>query len=64
MQLHIDGIVSQNQANDLQVGNRYTLVGTLHKQGKRADVKYINVGTFKGYDLGKYTFVISAFNPL
>lgn len=64
MQVQIDGIVSQSQVGSLQVGNNYILAGTLHKQGKRSDVKYINVGNFKGYDLGKYTFLITGIKPL
>jgi len=64
IQLQITGIVSENQVNDLKVDQKYTLSGTLHTQGKRADVKYIHVSDFNGYDLGKYTFVITGFKPL
>lgn len=64
MQLQVTGIVSSNQVNELKVDQKYMLTGTLHKQGKRADVKFIHVSDFKGYDLGKYTFVITSFKPL
>jgi len=64
VQLEIKGIVNQNQVNELQVDKKYLISGTLHKQGKRADVKYIHVSEFKGYDLGKYIFLITGFKPL
>lgn len=62
--LHIKGIVSDEQAKQLQVENKYTLTGNLQRQGKRADVKFIKVSDFKGYDIGSYTFVITGFKPL
>lgn len=64
IQLEIFGIVSDDQLQKLSIGHNYTLTGTLYKQGKRADVKFIHVGDFKGYDLGKYTFLITGFKPL
>lgn len=64
MQLQITGIVSETQINDLVVNKKYTLTGTLHTQGKRKDVKFIHVSDFKGYDLGKYTFLITGFKSL
>lgn len=64
MQLQIDGIVSDAQLKSLPLNKNYTLTGTLYKQGKRADVKFIHVADFKGYDLGKYTFLITGFKPL
>lgn len=64
MQLYITGIVSSSQSNDLKVNQKYLISGTLHKQGKRADVKFIHVADFKGYHLGKYTFLITGFKPL
>jgi len=64
MQLHIKGIVSDEQAAELKLENKYTLTGTLQRQGKRADVKFIKVSDFKGYDIGSYTFLITRFNPL
>ena len=64
MQLQITGIVSAAQIKDLVVDKKYTLTGTLHTQGKRKDVKFIHVSEFKGYDLGKYTFLITEFKPL
>ncbi|MES2419472.1 MAG: hypothetical protein V4541_14900 [Bacteroidota bacterium] len=64
MQVQISGIVSADQVKDLIIDKKYTLSGTLYKQGKRADVKFIHVGDFKGYDLGKYTFLITGFKPL
>ncbi len=64
LQLHITGVVNSTQVQELVVGKQYTLEGTLHTQGKRKDVQFIHVADFKGYDLGKYTFVISGFKPL
>ncbi len=64
MQLQINGIVNEGQVKNLTVDKKYTLTGTLHTQGKRKDVKFIHVTDFKGYDLGKYTFVITAIQPL
>ncbi|SFG90853.1 hypothetical protein SAMN04489864_103154 [Pedobacter insulae] len=64
MQLQITGIVSEAQANELVVDKKYTITGSLHKQGKRSDVKFIHVSDFRGYDLGKYTFLINGFKSL
>lgn len=64
MQLHIMGIISDAQEKQLSIGQNYQLQGTLQKQGKRADVKFIEVADFKGYDLGKYTFLITGFTAL
>lgn len=64
MQLQISGIISDEQAAKLPLQKNYTLTGTLYKQGKRADVKFIHVADFRGYDLGKYTFLITGFKPL
>lgn len=64
IQLEILGIVSDAQLENLSVGKHYTLTGSLYTQGKRADVKFIHVGDFRGYDLGKYTFLITGFKPL
>jgi len=64
IQLQITGIVSEGQVSQLTVNKNYTLTGTLHTQGKRGDVKFIHVADFKGYDLGKYTFLITGFKPL
>jgi len=64
VQLQINGIVSPDQIKNLVLNKNYTLAGTLYKQGKRADIKYIHVADFKGYDLGKYTFLITGFKPL
>jgi hypothetical protein len=61
MQLQITGIVSDTQLKNLTVDKKYTISGTLHKQGKRADVQFIHVADFKGYDLGKYIFLITEF---
>lgn len=64
MQLQIDGIVTQKQASELNVDQNYKIKGSLHKQGKRADVKFIHVAEFKGYDLGKYTFVVNQYDKI
>lgn len=64
IQLHIKGVVSDEQAKQLQIENKYILTGSLQRQGKRADVKFIHVTDFKGYDLGSYTFLITGFKPL
>lgn len=64
VQLHITGIISAAQSTELVVDKKYTISGTLHKQGKRGDVKFIHVADFKGYDLGRYTFLITGFKPL
>lgn len=64
IQLQITGIVSETQIKELMVDKKYTITGTLHTQGKRKDIKFIKVADFKGYDLGKYTFLITGFKPL
>lgn len=63
IQLHIKGIVSDEQVAQLKLENKYILTGTLQRQGKRADVKFIKVSDFKGYDIGSYTFMINGFKP-
>jgi hypothetical protein len=60
IQLQIDAIVPEELMKDLQPKNNYTISANLFKQGKRADVKYISVADFKGYDLGKYLFTLTA----
>ncbi|TKB99859.1 hypothetical protein [Pedobacter cryotolerans] len=62
--LQIKGIVSDEQADQLKVENKYFLTGNLQRQGKRADVKFVKVSDFKGYDIGSYTFLITGFKPL
>lgn len=64
IQLTVNGIISDTQAKQLEKGQNYTVQGNLQRQGKRADVKYIQVADFRGYDLGKYTFVISSIKPM
>ncbi|MGF1924851.1 MAG: hypothetical protein ACQUHE_11790 [Bacteroidia bacterium] len=64
MQLQINGIVTQKQASELKVNENYKIKGSLHKQGKRADVKFIHVAGFRGYDLGKYTFVVNQYDKI
>ncbi|RZK43004.1 MAG: hypothetical protein EOO90_04940 [Pedobacter sp.] len=64
VQLQITGIVNDAQVNQLQVDKKYTIEGTLHKQGKRGDVMFIHVADFRGYNLGRYTFVVNNFKPL
>ena len=61
MQLHIKGIISNAQATQLQIGKPYILNGTLHKQGKRADVKLVKLANGNTYVLGSYTFLIRGF---
>lgn len=63
-QLEINGLVSEAQLNELALGKKYTLSGSLYKQGKRADIKFIHVADFKGYDLGKYIFQITGYKVL
>ncbi len=58
MQLQIKGIVSEAQLKDLTLDRAYYLKGHLFKQGKRAQIQYIEVGQFKGYSLGSYIFNI------
>lgn len=64
IQLQIDGIVPPDLEKDLTLNKNYTLTGSMYKQGKRGDVKYISVADFKGYDLGKYLFSVTAVKPL
>ncbi len=64
IQLQIDGIVPNDLLKELKPNQNYTLTGLLYKQGKRADVKLIKVADFKGYDLGKYTFSVTAVKPV
>lgn len=64
MNLHIKGIVSDEQAKQLELEKKYILTGNLQRQGKRADVKFIKVSDFRGYDIGSYTFLITGFKPL
>ncbi|MCJ0741069.1 hypothetical protein [Pedobacter montanisoli] len=64
IQITVNGIISDNQAKQLEKGQHYTIQASLQRQGKRADVKYIQVADFRGYDLGKYTFVINSIKPI
>lgn len=64
IQLQIDAIVPSALEKDLKIDHNYKISGSLYKQGKRGDVKYISVADFKGYDLGKYLFSLTAANPL
>lgn len=64
IQLQIDGIVPPDLEKDLVLNKNYTITGNMYKQGKRGDIKYISVSDFKGYDLGKYLFSITAVKPL
>ena len=64
IQLQIDGIVPPDLEKKLVLNNKYTITGNMYKQGKRGDVKYISVVDFKGYDLGKYLFSVTAVKPL
>jgi hypothetical protein len=64
IQLQIDGIVPPDLEKDLTLSKNYTITGNLYKQGKRGDVKYISVADFKGYDLGKYLFSVTAVKPI
>lgn len=61
IQLHIKGIVSDTQSKQLQIGAKYILNGSLQRQGKRADVKFVKLATGHAYDLGSYTFLITGF---
>ncbi len=63
IQLQIDGIVPPDLEKSLILDNKYTITGNMYKQGKRGDVKYISVVDFKGYDLGKYLFSVTAVKP-
>ncbi len=60
IQLQIDGIVPPDLEKDLIPNKNYIITGNMYKQGKRGDVKYISVADFKGYDLGKYFFSVTA----
>ena len=64
IQLQIDGIVPPDLEKDLILNKNYTITGNMYKQGKRGDVKYISVADFKGYDLGKYLFSVTAVKPI
>lgn len=64
IQLQIDGIVPPDLEKDLVLSKNYTITANLYKQGKRGDVKYISVADFKGYDLGKYLFSVTAVKPI
>lgn len=63
-QLHIKGIVSDAQSKQLQIGAKYILNGSLQRQGKRADVKFVKLAAGHTYDLGSYTFLITGFKPV
>jgi hypothetical protein len=56
IQLEINGIFSVDEAKDLQINKKYTLKGMLYKQGKRADVNFIENGEPGLFNIGKYTF--------
>jgi hypothetical protein len=64
IQLHIKGIVNEEQAKQLQSGQEYVLNGSLQRQGKRADVKLLKLAKGHTYDLGSYTFLITGFKPV
>lgn len=64
LQLHIKGIVSDAQIKQLQIGAKYILNGSLQRQGKRADVKFVKLAAGHTYDLGSYTFLIAGFKPV
>lgn len=64
LQLQIDALVAPALQNEIKVGGNYTITANLYKQGKRADIKYISVADFKGYDLGKYTFSLTSVKPI
>lgn len=64
IQVQINGIMPDDIVKTVALGKKYTITGNLYKQGKRADVKFINVSDFKGYDVGKYTFSITSVKPL
>ncbi len=64
IQLQINGIMPDDIVKTVALDKNYVLSGNLYKQGKRADVKFVNVADFKGYDVGKYTFSITAVKPL
>ena len=64
MQLHIKGIVSESQVARLKIGAAYLLSGSLQRQGKRADVKFIKLADANNYHLGSYTFLITGFKSV
>jgi BioD-like phosphotransacetylase family protein len=64
MQLHIKGIVSEAQVARLKIGAAYLLSGSLQRQGKRADVKFVKSAAGNSYDLGSYTFFITDFKAI
>ncbi|WP_199136561.1 hypothetical protein [Pedobacter sp. ASV12] len=64
IQLQINGIMPDDIVKTVTLDKNYTLTGNLYKQGKRADVKFVKVADFKGYDIGKYTFSITAVKPM
>lgn len=64
IQLQIDGIVPPDLEKKLQLQKNYKITASMYKQGKRADVKYISVADFKGYDLGKYLFSLTSVKPV
>lgn len=64
IQVQINGIMPNDLLKTVALEKNYTITGNLYKQGKRADVKFINVADFKGYDIGKYTFSVTSAKPL
>lgn len=64
IQLHIKGIVNEEQVKQLQNGQKYILNGSLQRQGKRADIKLLKLAAGHTYDLGSYTFLITGFKPI
>jgi hypothetical protein len=64
MQLHIKGIISEAQVVRLKIGEAYLLSGSLQRQGKRADVKFIKLADGNNYHLGSYTFLITGFKSV
>ena len=62
--LQLSGIIADHQAKTLKIGKNYTISGTLYKQGKRADIKFIHAENSNTYDLGKYIFTINSFKEL
>lgn len=59
IQLQIKALIAPEMQPQPKVGSNYTITANLYKQGKRADIKYISVAEFKGYDLGKYLFSLT-----
>lgn len=64
IQVKIDALMPADLAKTLEPKKRYHIHASLYKQGKRADVKYISVAEFKGYDLGKYLFSLAEAKPI